>query len=235
MSTQVVDAYRRLWKDKLVGTAPPAQQHIDRVTRISALLPHADPTGAVLVDVGCGSGALLARAEAKGYRPIGLELDAAVVAWLTGHGYVAIAHDGDSGSEWPIDTGAAAVVVLCDVIEHLFHPAWALQEARRVLRPGGLVFVGTPNACAWRRIQSLARGEMFRTSGDDCGRDGGHVGYYGPRDLAALLQATGFTNTFVQVTNEDPAPDRVLAALHTLGCEDVRTVQHAYVIGEGHA
>jgi 2-polyprenyl-3-methyl-5-hydroxy-6-metoxy-1,4-benzoquinol methylase len=37
------------------------------------------------------------------------------------------------------------VVVLIHIIEHFFEPAAVLHKTRQLLRPGGLVFLETPN------------------------------------------------------------------------------------------
>jgi 2-polyprenyl-3-methyl-5-hydroxy-6-metoxy-1,4-benzoquinol methylase len=48
---------------------------------------------------------------------------------------------------FPDDTFDA--VVMWDIIEHLIRPARALQEIRRVLKPGGFLFVSTDDAASW--------------------------------------------------------------------------------------
>jgi SAM-dependent methyltransferase len=40
-------------------------------------------------------------------------------------------------------------IALWDIIEHLIHPLQALQEVRRILRPGGCVFISTDDAANW--------------------------------------------------------------------------------------
>lgn len=77
----------------------------------------------------------------------------------------------DIRKEWPRDTGSAPVILLMEVVEHLKDPEpssfdtfemaglkRALEEARRVLKPGGLLFISTPNAASAASLKRLARG-----------------------------------------------------------------------------
>jgi len=45
--------------------------------------------------------------------------------------------------------GRFDVVVMWDVIEHLIRPVPALREIRRILKPGGYLFLSTDDASAW--------------------------------------------------------------------------------------
>jgi SAM-dependent methyltransferase len=77
----------------------------------------------------------------------------------------------------PLAPGAAEVVCLLDVIEHLHEPVGALREAGRVLAPGGLLVVTVP---AHRWLWSAADVEL------------GHVRRYTRRLLREHLAAAGF-------------------------------------------
>jgi SAM-dependent methyltransferase len=46
----------------------------------------------------------------------------------------------------PASDGSVDTVVMCEVLEHLPEPAGAIEEARRVLRPGGLLCGSVPFA-----------------------------------------------------------------------------------------
>ena len=96
----------------------------------------------VALEIGSGYGAL-ARTAAHSYRVIGLDLDYRVLTKAFGNTDVA----GVAGSAYalPIRDGSVDLVLCMDVLEHLAQPETCLTEIRRVLRPGGFVFLSTPN------------------------------------------------------------------------------------------
>ncbi len=95
-----------------------------------------------LVDAGAGSGGVTAM---LGWRPDSVavvegNVTLAVRATIE-HGLAATQGQVD---RLPLATGSVEVVCLLDVIEHLADPIAALQEARRVLAPGGRLVVNVP-------------------------------------------------------------------------------------------
>src|SRR3954449_12398930 len=101
-----------------------------------------------LLDVGCGQGLLLDEARRRGYDVVGLELsrEAADYARET---------LGLDVREWPLEAfgagtngdspGTFDAIVLADVIEHLDDPVAAIELCARLLRPGGVLCVVTPD------------------------------------------------------------------------------------------
>jgi SAM-dependent methyltransferase len=62
----------------------------------------------------------------------------------------------------PFEDGQFSAVLFTETIEHLHqNPYHPLAEAFRVLEPGGLLLVTTPNLCRWKSIQQLLHGESF--------------------------------------------------------------------------
>jgi SAM-dependent methyltransferase len=81
-------------------------------------------------------------------------------------------------------------IALCvSVLEHLEDPAATLVELRRILAPGGVLFVNVPSWLGKRFLEFSAfrLGLSPREEMDD------HKTYYDPRDLWPMLVAAGFT------------------------------------------
>lgn len=101
------------------------------------------PPDWTVVDLGCGTGETVARLAPVVRRVIGVDQEAnmldAARARVAGHDNVELLA-GDLGALALPDACADAALLLL-VLHHLPDPAAALTEARRVLRPGGLVVV----------------------------------------------------------------------------------------------
>jgi SAM-dependent methyltransferase len=106
-------------------------------------LPHV--AGKVVLDAGCGVGwgsALLLSAGAR--RVLGIDIDLGAVAdscRRTPSGRFAVA----DLAALPMPSASVDVVVCFEVLEHTADAYRTLDELVRVLRPGGLLFVSSPN------------------------------------------------------------------------------------------
>jgi SAM-dependent methyltransferase len=92
-----------------------------------------------VLDAGCGDGALTAAAAGRPLEVIGLDAAVPMVAAARAHGPVV---RGDIAA-LPVADASVDAVVMVNVLYHLDRPASALREARRVLRPDGLLVAGT--------------------------------------------------------------------------------------------
>ena len=104
---------------------------------------HATPGGRLL-DVGCGSGGFLLAMAALGWRVEGIDPDPAAVAGAREAGLRVT--QGTLADLDPSEHACAFnAVTLSHVIEHLHDPTGDLRRVNAVLRPGGLLWIATPN------------------------------------------------------------------------------------------
>jgi ubiquinone/menaquinone biosynthesis C-methylase UbiE len=102
-----------------------------------------DLTGLTLLDAGCGTGWFSAAAANRGAVVTSMDLGPNLLS--------EVAKKCEServiGSilEMPFEDGSFDVVVSSEVIEHVPHPFDAIAELVRVLKPGGILVVTTPN------------------------------------------------------------------------------------------
>ena len=135
MTGTVAEEARLLWADV-----------VDAVSRYR-------PEGCWL-DIGAGSGMLLATAEEYGYATAAIEARPQVAEALAALGIEVIGGDVSNLGAVRIDEESVDVVTMCDVLEHLPFPLSGLDFAAQVLRPGGILFISCPNRAsfAWKRL-----------------------------------------------------------------------------------
>lgn len=137
----------------------------------------------MLLDVGSGEGYFARHAQAAGWRVIALDYLPAGVsashALLTGG--VARA----DSLHLPVRAGAVDIVTLWDVLEHLHDPVEGLRECARVLKPGGLLGLSTPNTEA---LSVRRRGKQSVQFSDPT-----HISIATPAIWRARIEECGFT------------------------------------------
>lgn len=101
----------------------------------------------VVVEVGSGSGeATECLQRTNGVRiAVGVDLDRQALLRCTQSGNLASFVRADADRGLPFRDGSIDVLLASEVYEHLYHPEVFFEEVHRVLRPGGLLLLTTPN------------------------------------------------------------------------------------------
>lgn len=137
-----------------------------------------------LLDVGCSSGAFLQIAKSLGVNAEGVEPAEKPVQYARGLGlkvHLGLLED----VKFPDNSFDA--ITLYEVIEHVDNPAKILAECRRVLRPGGVLVIGTGNTDSWTRRAKGSSWDFF-----DMRKHGGHISFFSHKSIAVLGVNTGF-------------------------------------------
>lgn len=137
--------------------------------------------GQRLLDVGCGNGDFLVNAKEAGWMVTGLEPDAKAAKAAQERGLDIVVGVIDALAE---QSSVYDVITLSHVIEHVHEPRQLLQSVHRLLKPGGVVYIDTPN------INSLGA-ELFKKNwrGIETPR---HLVLFTQSSLEALLIENGF-------------------------------------------
>ncbi|NCO41281.1 MAG: hypothetical protein COZ06_15655 [Armatimonadetes bacterium CG_4_10_14_3_um_filter_66_18] len=150
-----------------------------------------------LLDVGCSLGFFLEAAREAGYDVTGVDVSRSAVAFARERLHL-------DARACPLEeAGFPAehfdVVTLWDVLEHLPEPRAALDEAHRILRPGGLLVIRLPNVAFHLPKTRLGR---LLCPGQFIGLDArNHLNHYSPGTLARALSGAGF-----EIVRRKPGP-----------------------------
>lgn len=154
-----------------------------RLKRIAALL--AKPVSDIrIVDVGCSRGQFVEFADRLGFDAEGVEPAPHIAAAALASGLKV--HQGLLEEQGFPDKSFDAVT-LFEVIEHLREPLSLLRECHRILKPRGILLVGTGNTVSWTVAAMKARWDYFHIA-----KDAGHISFYNPKSMQRLAVASGF-------------------------------------------
>ncbi len=121
-----------------------------RSLRDAILAVRGPDAGALRVlDIGCGPGALCSVWAESGHRITGIDIAEPFIETArerAREGGLAIAYRVGSATELPFDDEAFDICCMPELLEHIVDWQRCLDEAIRVLRPGGLLYLATTNA-----------------------------------------------------------------------------------------
>ena len=144
------------------------------------IYPNVNPR---LLDVGCGNGIFLKHMQKYGWDVQGIDLDPVAVS-LAREQNLAVQEGSLSGGSFDADYFDA--ITINHVIEHLYDPLDALSTCFKIIRPGGILWIATPN------LGSIGH-RVFSKNwiGLDSPR---HLVLFSPESLRGLITQTGFEN-----------------------------------------
>lgn len=180
-------------------------------------------SGRQLLDVGTGNGAFLAAAERMGWEARGLELEAGSLEIARARGLTVSdckLNQGDFAND-SIDA-----VTSWQVIEHVDDFSEYLGEIRRILAPGGVVALSTPNiqSIGWRLL-----GPRWQAVEPEV-----HMHLFTPHSMDRLLTRYGFSRVSLRTADIKPTTlRRTVRRRHRSGLTEQRFAEFATKAGTG--
>jgi SAM-dependent methyltransferase len=194
--------YEGFWADAPADPEPWAWER-----RRALLLAEARP-GERVLDLGCGAGRFVAALRDAGADPVGVEIAEAALARARAVAAGADLRLLEPDGSIPLEHGSVDLVWCSEVLEHVADGAHLLQEARRVLRPGGRILVTVPYH--GRLKAALIAFTRFDAHFDPQGQ---HLRFFTRGTLALSLQAAGFATPAVRAVGGPPLLRETLVAL----------------------
>ena len=137
-----------------------------------------------LLDIGCGMGMFVEVAARSGWDAWGIDLNEHAVKWAQENVSPKVRYG--TVADLDFAEGSFDCVTMFDVIEHLDDPRQQLEEVWRILRPGGLLVLITPDAGA---LVSRALGAGWL----EMKRAPEHLHFFTAEGLAQMLALSGLT------------------------------------------
>lgn len=150
--------------------------------RLDAIEAVCDP--GVALDVGCGGGQFMMSALGRGWDVWGLEVVLSAVEGVPKPLRARISVGAVESA--PFDEGSFDAITCFDVIEHVRQPVEFLRHANRLLRPGGILVITTPNAAT---LKARLRGRYWKYFNF---KRYLHLYHFTPHNLELALKLSGF-------------------------------------------
>ncbi|MBA2517593.1 MAG: class I SAM-dependent methyltransferase [Solirubrobacterales bacterium] len=147
----------------------------ERYELVATLLADRAPVGASVIELGAAPGEQSIALAKAGYQVTAVDIGEFSDEWEEAPEGTMVQRFGEAGVDlilwnleqtpYPLPDGSFDAVVMTEVFEHMRdYPVRSLEEAHRILKPGGYLFFTTPNAAYVRNRLQLLMGKNTASS-----------------------------------------------------------------------
>ncbi len=162
-------------------------------------------------DLGCGAGYLANALTLRGYAITGVDPSSSAIALARGAYPSLDLHQASAYDDLAGRFGQFGTVISIEVIEHLYDPRAYARTLRGLLRPGGVALVSTPFHGYWKNLAIALSGATDKHV--DPLWDGGHIKFWSPATLTALMVEAGLRVTAIRRVGRIPPLAKSMIAI----------------------
>lgn len=146
--------------------------------------------GKKVLDIGCGQGHFVDVAGRAGFEVLGIEVSESAVSVCQSFSLPVVRMDLFSPK---LQIESYDICTMFEVLEHVPDPAKFLARAEELLRPGGILYLTTPNFAS---LDRRLLGQKWRAINRE------HLSYFEPKTLRRVLsKSTGFEIEWMRTRN----------------------------------
>lgn len=192
-------ARQRMGRDFIYAPAPDRLPSYQRILRF--ITSHTQP-GSRLIDIGAASGVFAKMASDAGFDAVACDYSEDALSYAEEHYNIATIRSPAENIDTP--DNSFDIITILHTVEHLPDPQGVLKELYRILRPGGMIFLETPNYLPHYLIETRFRFLLPVYKWLTKGKHGlpwvpfDHYYHWMPKHLYRALKQAGFNEVSSQ-------------------------------------
>jgi 2-polyprenyl-3-methyl-5-hydroxy-6-metoxy-1,4-benzoquinol methylase len=150
---------------------------------------------AKILDIGCGTGALLIHLKNDFYNLFGVDTSKREVAYAQSLGLNVAEGNANSVDSCFVERFDA--IIMSDVLEHIEDPSLVLSKCHKLLRTKGLLLLRIPNGkfqINKAKLRALLKGKQARKPEMSVIGSGEHLSHFSINTITKILESNGFRN-----------------------------------------
>lgn len=160
-----------------------------RMRKILGIVSHY--SGKRILDVGCATGYLGEKLKNRGNYVVGLDISPLAVDQAKKRLDEAFVYNLGSDETFPTKE-KFDLIIMSEVVEHLFSPKKAINRLKHQLKPGGELLISTPNFLHIANRKRFLLGDFHY---EDSGVfDEGHIRFFTHKSLISMMADLGFVS-----------------------------------------
>jgi len=164
------------------------QRHLQNIIKLKSPPGH-------LLEIGCARGVFLDLARKAGYQVTGTEMNKDAVLYAQKNFNLNVCQESIETAQ--LENESVDVIVAFDVIEHLINPRLLIEKAHQILKPNGILVIGTPRSTSpicfvAEQLAVLSKGRYQYPAFRFYGRAIEHLNIFNPENLELMLNQYGF-------------------------------------------